>query len=288
MSGEFYVLPLCDHEISVSEFTSDWVQCRCGIYYRESSLIAFKDALQQLSAASNRLDHIEAAATKLNLQRAAELGHQTAAPAFAAEVAAPTTVSAPVTATAYVSEPAAAPTATSAQPTFVPPPVQKKPARPKRELPKLSPQQTLLAVAGALIVIALSIFLGSTFSTLGVYGQAAVIAALVAASAFGAIKSKKYFTIISNFLAVLSSMFLGAGLWAAALLGLFPASWASPMQSPYVPAVVLAVGTYSFFMGKRFSIFGFSALAAPAVASAVLVFSCLLYTSDAADEAPHV
>ena len=76
MSGEFYVLPLCDHEISVSEFTSNWVQCRCGIYYRESSLIAFKDALQQLSAASNRLDHIEAAATKLNLQRAAELGHQ--------------------------------------------------------------------------------------------------------------------------------------------------------------------------------------------------------------------
>jgi hypothetical protein len=131
----------------------------------------------------------------------------------------------------------------------------------------------LLAVAGALIVIALSIFLGSTFSTLGTPGQAAVIAALVAASAFGAIKSKKYFTIISNFLAVLSALFLGAGLWAAAILKLFPISWASPIESPYVPAVILAVGTYSFFMGKRFSIFGFSALAAPAVASAVLVFS---------------
>ena len=287
MSGEFYVLPLCDHEISVTEFTSDWVQCRCGIYYRESSLIAFKDALQQLSAASNRLDHIEAAATKLNLQRAAELGYQAAAPAFAAQTAAPTTVSVPVTAPAYVSVPAAAPTATPAQPTFVPPPVQKKPARPKRELPKLSPQQTLLAVAGALIVIALSIFLGSTFSTLGVYGQAAVIAALVAASAFGAIKSKKYFTIISNFLAVLSSMFLGAGLWAAALLGLFPASWASPVQSPYVPAVILAVGTYSFFLGKRFSIFGFSALAAPAVATSALVFSATYLASILASSSPE-
>ena len=263
MSGEFYVLPLCDHEIAVSEFTSDWAQCRCGIYYRESSLIAFKDALQQLSAASTRLDQIESAATSLNLQRAAELGNQASAPVFAAQAATATTVSAPIS----------SPKATPAQPTFVPPPVQKKPARPKRELPKLSPQQTLLAVAGALIAIALSIFLGSTFSTFPDFAKAAVIAALVAASAFGAIKSKKYFTIISNFLAVLSALFLGAGLWAAAILGLFPSSWASPVQSPYVPAVILAVGTYSFFMGKRFSIFGFSALAAPAVASAVLVFS---------------
>ena len=86
MSGDFYVLPLCDHEIAVSEFTSDWVQCRCGIYYRESSLIAFKDALQQLSAASNRLDHIEAAAQKLNIQRASELGYQDASPAVPAQV----------------------------------------------------------------------------------------------------------------------------------------------------------------------------------------------------------
>jgi hypothetical protein len=260
MSGEFYVLPLCEHEILVSDFNTEWVRCRCGINYRESTLIAFKDALQQLSAASKRLDQIEFSARALDAQRNQELGY---APAAAAQAAASTTVSAPV----------ATPTVAPAQPTFVPPPVQKKPARPKRELPKLSPQQTLLAVAGALIVIALSIFLGSTFSTLGVIGQAAVIAALVAASAFGAIKSKKYFTIISNFLAVLSALFLGAGLWAAAILGLFPANWASPVQSPFVPAVILVVGTYSFFMGKRFSIFGFSSLAAPAVATSVLVFS---------------
>lgn len=286
MSGEFYVLPLCDHEISVSEFTSDWVQCRCGIYYRESTLIAFKDALQQLSAASTRIDHIETAATNLNLQRAAELGYQAAAPAFAAEAAAPTTVSAPVAAPTTASAPLTTPTVAPAQPTFTPPPVQKKPARPKRQLPKLSPQQTLLAVAGALIVIALSIFLGSTFSTLGEIGQAAVIAALVAASAFGAIKSKKYFTIISNFLAVLSALFLGAGLWAAAILKLFPVSWASPIESPYVPAVILVVGTYSFFMGKRFSIFGFSAIAAPAVASAVLVFSATYLANILASSSP--
>ena len=287
MSGEFYVLPLCDHEISVSEFTSDWVQCRCGIYYRESSLIAFKDALQQLSAASNRLDHIEAAAVNLNLQRASELGFQPAAPALAAQTAAPTTVSAPAAVPNTASAPVTTPTVTPAQPTFVPPPVQKKPTRPKRELPKLSPQQTLLAVAGALIVIALSIFLGSTFSTLGVIGQAAVIAALVAASAFGAIKSKKYFTIISNFLAVLSALFLGAGLWAAAILGLFPESWASPVQTPYVPAVILAVGAYSFFMGKRFSIFGFSALAAPAVATSALVFSATYLANILASSSPE-
>ena len=149
MSGEFYVLPLCDHEISVSEFTSDWVQCRCGIYYRESSLIAFKDALQQLSAASNRLDHIEAAAVNLNLQRASELGFQPAVPALAAQTAAPTTVSAPAAAPTTASAPLTIPTVAPAQPTFVPPPVQKKPARPKRELPKHSPHQTLLAVAGA-------------------------------------------------------------------------------------------------------------------------------------------
>ncbi|MEN9956809.1 MAG: hypothetical protein RIR46_417, partial [Actinomycetota bacterium] len=153
-----------------------------------------------------------------------------------------------------------------------PPPVA-KPTRPKRELPKLSPQQTLLAVAGALIVIALTIFLGTSFAYLGTAGQAAVIAALVAASAFGSIKSKKYFTIISNFLAMLSSLFLGAGLWAASSLGLLPKAWADPIQSPYVPAVILAVGAYSFFMGKRFGIFGFSALVAPAVATASLIFS---------------
>lgn len=268
MAGEFYVLPLCEHEILVSDFNTEWVRCRCGINYRESTLIAFKDALQQLSAASTRLDQIEFSARALDAQRNQELGY---APVAAAQVAAPSTISVPIS--TGVSGPAAAPAVAAAQPTFVPPPVQKKPARPKRELPKLSPQQTLLAVAGALIVIALSIFLGSTFSTLGTPGQAAVIAALVAASAFGAIKSKKYFTIISNFLAVLSALFLGAGLWAAAILKLFPISWASPIESPYVPAVILAVGTYSFFMGKRFSIFGFSALAAPAVASAVLVFS---------------
>jgi hypothetical protein len=268
MSGEFYVLPLCDHEILVSDFNTEWVRCRCGINYRESTLLAFKDALQQLSAASTRLDHIEFSARALDAQRNQELGY---APVAAAQVAAPSTISVPIA--TGVSASATAPAVAAAQPTFVPPPVQKKPARPKRELPKLSPQQTLLAVAGALIVIALSIFLGSTFSTIGAPGQSAVIAALVAASAFGSIKSKKYFTIISNFLAVLSALFLGAGLWAAAILGLFPISWASPIESPYVPAVILVVGTYSFFMGKRFSIFGFSALAAPAVASAVLVFS---------------
>ncbi|MEN9957699.1 MAG: hypothetical protein RIR46_1307, partial [Actinomycetota bacterium] len=146
MSGEFYVLPLCDHEIAVSDFTSDWVQCRCGIYYRESSLIAFKDALKQLSAASTRLDHIEAAAERLNLQRASELGYQDASPAAPAQVAAEAGSSA---ATTTVVAPEI--------PKFTPPPVA-KPTRPKRELPKLSPQQTLLAVAGALIVIALTIF----------------------------------------------------------------------------------------------------------------------------------
>ncbi len=287
MSGEFYVLPLCDHEIDISEFTSDWVQCRCGVYYPESSLVALKDALQQLSAASNRLDHIEAAAVNLNLQRAAELGYQAAVPAFAAEAAAPTTVSAPVAAPAAASAPLTTPTVAPAQPTFVPPPVQKKPARPKRELPKLSPQQTLLAVAGALIVIALSIFLGTQFQEIGVLGQAGVILGLVAASAFGAIKSKKYFTIISNFFAVLSAMFLGAGLWAAAILGLFPESWASPVQTPYVPAVILVVGAYSFFMGKRFSIFGFSALAAPAVATSALVFSATYLANILASSSPE-
>lgn len=276
MSGDFYVLPLCDHEISVTEFTSDWVQCRCGIYYRESSLIAFKDALQQLSAASNRLDHIEAAAQKLNIQRASELGYQDASPAASAQV--------PV---AAASASAAATTTVAAPeiPKFTPPPVA-KPTRPKRELPKLSPQQTLLAVAGALIVIALTIFLGTSFAYLGTPGQAAVIAALVAASAFGSIKAKKYFTIISNFLAVLSSLFLGAGLWAASSLGLLPKTWADPIQSPYVPAVILAVGAYSFFMGKRFGIFGFSALVAPAVATASLIFSSTYLAGQLGNSSP--
>jgi hypothetical protein len=276
MSGEFYVLPLCDHEIAVSEFTSDWVQCRCGIYYRESSLIAFKDALQQLSAASNRLDHIEAAAVNLNLQRASELGYQDASPAASAQV--------PVAA-ASASSAATTTVAAPEIPKFTPPPVA-KPTRPKRELPKLSPQQTLLAVAGALIVIALTIFLGTSFAYLGTAGQGAVIAALVAASASGSIKAKKYFTIISNFLAMLSSLFLGAGLWAASSLGLLPQAWADPTQSPYVPVVILAVGAYSFFMGKRFGIFGFSALVAPAAATASLIFSSTYLAGMLASSSP--
>ena len=276
MSGDFYVLPLCDHEIAVTEFTSDWVQCRCGIYYRESSLIAFKDALQQLSAASNRLDHIEAAAQKLNIQRASELGYQDASPAASSQV--------PVAA-ASASSAAATTVAAPEIPKFTPPPVA-KPTRPKRELPKLSPQQTLLAVAGALIVIALTIFLGTSFAYLGTAGQGAVIAALVAASAFGSIKAKKYFTIISNFLAMLSSLFLGAGLWAASSLGLLPQAWADPTQSPYVPAVILAVGAYSFFMGKRFGIFGFSALVAPAAATASLIFSSTYLAGMLASSSP--
>ena len=277
MSGDFYVLPLCDHEIAVSEFTSDWVQCRCGIYYRESSLIAFKDALQQLSAASNRLDHIEAAAQKLNIQRASELGYQDASPAASAQVPVAVAASASVAATTTVAAPEI--------PKFTPPPVA-KPTRPKRELPKLSPQQTLLAVAGALIVIALTIFLGTSFAYLGPAGQGAVIAALVAASAFGSIKAKKYFTIISNFLAMLSSLFLGAGLWAASSLGLLPQAWADPIQSPYVPGVILAVGAYSFFMGKRFGIFGFSALVAPAAATASLIFSSTYLAGMLASSSP--
>ena len=138
MAGEFYVLPLCDHEILVSDFNTEWVRCRCGINYRESTLIAFKDALQQLSAASTRLDQIEFSARALDAQRNQELGY---APVAAAQVATPSTISVPIS--TGVAGPAAAPAVTGAQPTFVPPPVQKKPARPKRELPKLSPQQTL-------------------------------------------------------------------------------------------------------------------------------------------------
>jgi hypothetical protein len=155
-------------------------------------------------------------------------------------------------------------------------PVRAKAARPNRVLPKLSPQQTLLTVAATLIVIALSIFFGSTWNELNLGLKALILVVIVASTAFGSIKSKKYFVIISNFLAALSSAFLALGLSAAGILGLldsFIPDVMNPQTSFYPTFILLATGGYSLVMGRRFKVFGWLAFAPVMMALAGLVFS---------------
>ena len=265
-----FSLPLCDHEITLAEDDyREWLTCTCGRYYSKATLTAYKQALDALFAADERAAQIEGFAATQDASRREELGE--VSPAVSPTVA-------QVAAQAANDEYARAweATATTAAATLNRAPVKAATVRPRRALPKLTPQQTLLAVAASLLLIALSIFFGTTWNEpwFSLPLKAAVLGVIVAATAFGSIRVKKYFVIISNFLAALSSGFLALGLYAAAALGLFgDPSIASPSVSPYLAFVLLVTGGYSLFMGRRFRVFGWLAVAPVTVAGSALLAS---------------
>ena len=253
-----FALPLCEDEITIADDDyRDWLQCRCGRYYSRKTLNAYKQALDALFAADERAAQIEEFAANEDAARRLAVDGEGAV--------APTAETVPAQAAndeyARTWEPSA-PAATAAA-DLNHAPVRVQPLRPRRALPKLTPQQTLLTVAASLLLIALSIFFGTTWNEpwFSLPLKAGVLAVIVAATAFGSIRSKKYFVIISNFLAALSAGFLALGLYAAAALGLFGDSTiADPNVSPYLAFVILVTGAYSTLMGRRFKVFGWLAV----------------------------
>ncbi len=272
MAHSTFSLPLCDHEITLADDDyREWLTCSCGRYYSKATLTAYKQALDALFAADERAAQIEGFAATQDASRREELGE--VAPAAAPTVA---QVAAQAANDEYTRDWEATATTATAAATLNRAPVKAATLRPRRALPKLTPQQTLLAVAASLLLIALSIFFGTTWNEpwFSLPLKAGVLAVIVGATAFGSIRSKKYFVIISNFLAALSSGFLALGLYAAAALGLFgDTQIASPAHSPYVPFILLVTGGYSLWLGRRFKVFGWLAVAPITVALAGLLFS---------------
>jgi len=253
MAQTRFALPLCEHEIAIADDDyREWLTCTCGIYYSRATLNAYKQVLHDLFAADERAAQIEEFAATQDQARRLDLG-ETATSALVREEA--VTVAGGQTFEQSDSLAASAWTSnTVAESNLNRAPVKAAKIRPRRALPKLSPQQTLLAVAASLLLIALSIFFGTTWNEpwFSLPLKAGVLAVIVGATAFGSIRSKKYFVIISNFLAALSSGFLALGLYAAAALGLFgDAQIASPAHSPYLPFILLVTGAYSLWLGRR-------------------------------------
>lgn len=283
-----YALPLCDHSIRASQFfDSEWVKCECGIFYNKSTLNNYRDALRDLANADRRASIIEnfAATQDRTYREGGATIAPTARPSYdsdysvAANSAAPTATGAP--ASWFPSSGASAPVATGTQGAPVAgtqvttgAPVRTAPVRPRRELPKLTPQQTLLAIAAALTLISATIFFSTTWTApwFGLPLKALVLVSLVSLTAFGSIKSKKYFVIISNFLAALSSGFIVLGLTYAGSQGLLESFWPDTTGpgSVYMPLVWLAASAYSLGLGRRFKVFGW--LAFTPVAFAVSMF----------------
>lgn len=245
------------------------MKCECGINYQKQTLLNYRDALLDLQTANQRLTTVRNYAKIQNEQQAdgAPAVSLMADPqakidvaaslAPTATFAAPIAQSAPVAVASSASAPVAAkaPVAKSAAPVRV--------VRPKRELPKLSPQQTLLAVAATLIVISLTIFFSSTWNTLDEWPRAGVAAALVIGTGWGSVASKKYFPLLASFFGGLSVILFVTALWYAALqhfLGL-PREWADTTNSPYTAILLFLATVYSYVMGSKFKIFGWMAAA---------------------------
>ena len=275
MALQSFSLPLCDDEyFDAQAANSEWFECQCGLFYQIETIRAYNRALDALAEADSMAAEIEERAELQDANHRTSLGGTQAAVAAASSMS-----SAPAYADTQAIKPASnwvQEEANKLRQDANKAPVRVKAARPNRVLPKLSPQQTLLTVAATLIVIALSIFFGSTWNDLDLGLKALILVVIVAATAFGSIKSKKYFVIISNFLAALSSAFLALGLSAAGILGLldsFLPDVMNPQTSFYPTFILLATGGYSLFMGRRFKVFGWVAFAPVMMALAGLVFS---------------
>ena len=295
-----YALPLCDHTISSILFDqADWVTCECGVHYNKQTLENYRDALRDLANADRRASIIEnfAATQDAQYRATGPAGAQVAQPSYkpsyetdystasvAASSPAPTWTpstgfsdagSTSAQSSASVNVGSSAPVASGAS-TSAGAPVRAAALRPRRELPKLTPQQTLLAVAATLTLIAATIFFNTSWNEpwFGLPIKALVLIALVGSTAFGSIKSKKYFVIISNFLAALSSGFIVLGLFYAGAQGLLNGFWpdATGPGSVYLPLVWLATAGYSLWLGRRFKVFGWLAFAPVAFAISSFYF----------------
>ncbi|MEY4349688.1 MAG: hypothetical protein RL719_985, partial [Actinomycetota bacterium] len=271
-------LPLCDCVISRNIFEAlPKYECQHGYHYLRENVLEYNEVIGTMLRMDRRATELEDQAMEIHQGRLA--GAATSTP-----VAASTTseysamggdywVPAPAQ-SAVASSDAAASTQVGNKA-----PVAHKAAssvperkRPQRSIPKLSPQQTLLAVAAGLVVIALSVFFATSWSSIPTLGQVAVVLFLVASTAVGSVWSKKYFTIVSNFLAGLSVLFLGVGLWAASWMGLLPASWANPSESPYLALILVIASAYGLLLGRRFKVFGWLATAPLALTGGLLLF----------------
>ena len=87
-------------------------------------------------------------------------------------------------------------------------PAAVKPNKPKRERPNLSVAQWLIVVAGFMVLVAASVFVSQNLSSWNVYGWSALELSLGLLAGFGALKSKRFSILLSNFLAVFSSAML--------------------------------------------------------------------------------
>lgn len=83
-----------------------------------------------------------------------------------------------------------------------------KPAKPKRERPNLSVAQWLIVVAGFMVLVAASVFVSQNLSSWNVYGWSTLELSLGLLAGFGALKTKRFSILLSNFLAVFSSAML--------------------------------------------------------------------------------
>lgn len=237
--GASFAFPLCDCVLEKSVFEgSDWHECSHGFHYSKSVTVEYNRVLAQLVSLDARAAELEELALTEH-QKHADKG---------------------VTEQVKTVASAAAPAAVKTKPIA---PVRVKP---KRSTPKLSPQQTLLAVAGGLIVIALSVFFGTTWQSLDFLQQAAVLLAVVGLSSWATVVTRRYFAIISNFLAAISSLFMGAGLW---VLTRTP----DPALSPILALVLLALTAFGWILGKRFKVFGWLFTVPVTFVTAALVLS---------------
>lgn len=83
-----------------------------------------------------------------------------------------------------------------------------KPAKPKRERPKLSVTQWLIVAAGFMVLVAASVFVSQNLNTWNVYAWSTLELSLGLIAGFGAFKLKRFSILLSNFLAVFSSAML--------------------------------------------------------------------------------
>ncbi len=287
-----YALPLCDHTLASHLFDNvDWVQCECGVFYNKQTLENYRDALRDLANADRRASIIENFAATQNASYTASgnapVAGSASKPSYDPDYASTSVAAASTNAPSWTpSTSATAPTSWAQQeastgvrpatPVSSGAPVRQAAVRPRRELPKLTPQQTLLAVAAALTLIAATIFFTTTWNEpwFGLPIKALVLVLLVGSTAFGSIKSKKYFVIISNFLAALSSGFIVLGLFYAGSQGLLSSFWPDTTGpgSVYLPLVWMTTAGYSLWLGRRFKVFGWLAFAPVAFAISMFYF----------------
>ena len=248
--------PFCDHTITATAIANnETVSCACGKTFKTDTIIEF---LEQKAATDRAYFAFDAMRKRYDLLYE-ELERQSKAASATVGSGAKSVTAAIVDRAVALSQEslALAPTQPAAKPKQPAAPKPAKPVRPKRQ--PLAPRTVLLMVAALIAMVGVTVFMVTNRDSMV---QALFVVVFVGATGFGAVKAHKSVRGLSNFLAAISTSVLGLALFYLGTLSqVGDNNFADPSTSLYLPAVVAALSGASLYLGHRFKIAGWAALA---------------------------